>query len=154
KPLYGDAPLVSMLAPTGCDSLDVCGAAKLVCVQGDLNVSLAQLTTQAAASYPLFFCGEPTHEPTCTPARPQSVTGSAVYSGAPSPSDTDGDGLDNAHDNCPRIFNPVRPVDHGMQADADADGAGDSCDPCPLDANTTTCKTFDPNDSDSDGIPN
>ena len=56
-------------------------------------------------------------------------------------------------DNCPNVFNPIRPLDHGMQADADTDGLGDSCDPCPLDANTTTCSLFDPNDADGDGIP-
>jgi len=31
---------------------------------------------------------------------------------------------------------------------------GDACDLCPLDANTSTCKKFDPNDSDADGVAN
>jgi hypothetical protein len=47
--------------------------------------------------------------------------------------DTDLDGVDDAIDNCPSVFNPT-------QADADADGIGDQCDP---DA-----------DPDADGLPN
>ena len=43
-------------------------------------------------------------------------------------------------------------MDNGTQADTDGDGVGDACDPCPLDANTTTCTAFDPNDRDGDGV--
>ena len=57
-------------------------------------------------------------------------------------------------DNCVKVFNPARPLDNGKQADADGDGLGDACDPCPLTANSTTCAAADPNDSDGDGIPN
>jgi hypothetical protein len=67
------------------------------------------------------------------------VSGSTVYTGAPSSSDADGDGIPDASDDCPRVFNPIRPVDGGKQADADGDGVGDACDPCPLTANATTC---------------
>ena len=66
----------------------------------------------------------------------------------------DGDGVPDAMDNCPMIFNPIRPMDGGKQADADGDGIGDACDPCPLDANTTTCTTANPDDRDHDGVPN
>ena len=62
----------------------------------------------------------------------------------PGADDSDGDGIADATDNCPTVFNPVRPMDNGMQADADGDGEGDACDPCPLDANTTTCTPVDP----------
>lgn len=42
--------------------------------------------------------------------------------GAPIPLDTDGDGVSDPNDNCPRAYNPE-------QADLDADGTGDPCDP-------------------------
>ena len=48
------------------------------------------------------------------------------------PSDSDGDGIPDATDNCPTVFNPIRPIDNGGQADFDGDGVGDACDPCPL----------------------
>ena len=37
--------------------------------------------------------------------------------------DADGDGVEDAQDNCPSVFNPIRPVDGGVQADHDSDGA-------------------------------
>ena len=76
----------------------------------------------------------PPGEPSCTPARAVSVGGSTTYDGVAREGDEDGDGIEDAADNCPRVFNPVRPMDHGSQADADADGIGDPCDPSPLDA--------------------
>jgi hypothetical protein len=62
----------------------------------------------------------------------------------PSGIDSDGDGIPDTGDNCPKVFNPIRPMDNGMQPDADGDGQGDPCDPCPLDANTTTCSPVTP----------
>ncbi len=40
------------------------------------------------------------------------------------PTDTDGDGLDDASDNCPSVYNP-------QQLDANSNGIGDVCDPSP-----------------------
>ncbi len=40
------------------------------------------------------------------------------------PSDEDGDGIPDASDNCPTIYNPD-------QTDSDGEGLGDACDPCP-----------------------
>ncbi len=54
--------------------------------------------------------------------------------------DQDGDGLVNAHDNCPLTSNPD-------QSDRDHDGLGDPCDPCPdtaCSAVTDLCFPFDP----------
>jgi len=50
--------------------------------------------------------------------------------------DTDGDGVPDASDNCPTVYNPD-------QIDTDDDGYGDACDLCPEVANT---------DADEDGL--
>ncbi len=161
--LYGDAPVVSGLAGGAmCDTLDVCGVAKRVCVSRDLGGrTLAALTSANSTRYPLFFCGEPMNEPSCLPERNAMgslpnpvVAGSTRYTGVSSADDMDGDGVLNAMDDCPRVFNPVRPVDNGTQGDADRDGVGDACDPCPLTPDSTTCAAPDPNDRDGDGTSN
>jgi cysteine-rich repeat protein len=159
KVLYGDKTIVSAVPNVGAcedvdDAADVCGVQKRVCVSGEIGKTYQSLRTAVNGIYGTFFCGTPTNEPSCTPTRPASVAGSTVYTGATSATDNDGDGIANAMDNCPDVFNPVRPMDGGAQADADDDAVGDACDPCPLDANTMSCTVFDPNDADSDGIPN
>jgi cytosine/adenosine deaminase-related metal-dependent hydrolase len=137
--LYGDAALVRALRPSGCDGLAVCGAAKSVCLQSEIGMTWDVLKGAVANTYDAFFCGTPDAEPSCTPARAQSVAGSTVYSGAVTSGDSDGDGIPDSADNCPKVFNPIRPVDGGKQADADGDGVGDVCDPCPLVAHATSC---------------
>jgi murein DD-endopeptidase MepM/ murein hydrolase activator NlpD len=59
-------------------------------------------------SYPTP-CGANYHWLTCPPTTP----------------DSDGDGVPDASDNCPSVFNPT-------QADSDQDGAGDACDAFPF----------------------
>ncbi len=156
KVLYGDADVVAAIPPVqSCDSTTVCGGNKAICLQSEINMTLSALTTAVGSSvYGLYFCGTPTNEPTCVPSRPASVNGSTVYTGAITATDSDGDGIPDAKDNCPHFFNPIRPVDNGVQQDADSDGVGDACDPCPLDASSTACKSVDLNDTDGDGIPN
>ncbi|MFP6683264.1 MAG: amidohydrolase family protein, partial [Polyangiaceae bacterium] len=151
--LYGDAVVVDALA-SGCDALDVCGQAQRVCSSNDLGVSLAELEASAQPDYPLFFCDTPMDEPSCVPSRPSGVNGSSVYTGAASAGDQDGDGIADAEDNCPGVFNPVRPLDDGQQGDFDGDGEGDPCDVCPLDADVTDCVPYDSTDADGDGIAN
>jgi cysteine-rich repeat protein len=157
KVLYGDEAVVTAVPASGtCDQLDVCGVSKQVCLQSEINKNLAALKTSVGAIYPAFFCGAPMNEPTCVPQRgPMWVkSGSNAYTGVASAGDMDGDGIPDAMDNCPNVFNPIRPLDAGKQGDSDGDGVGDACDVCPLNANTTTCTTFDPNDTDGDTIPN
>jgi cytosine/adenosine deaminase-related metal-dependent hydrolase len=149
KPLYGDADLLRDAAIGGaaCEALDVCGAPKRACVAADIpGTTLAAVRAAGEAVYPLFFCGTPDKEPSCVPYRD-------TYKDGITADDEDGDGVKDADDDCPSIFNPIRPMDGGKQADFDGDGRGDACDPCPLDAKDG-CPALDANDVDGDGIPN
>jgi imidazolonepropionase-like amidohydrolase len=139
--LYGDDNIVTGLAAnsTTCDQISVCSTEKRACLMNDISTTYATLSSSNSTQYALFSCGTPpVNEPTCTPSRPNAVAGSTVYTGAPSAgTDSDGDGIPDAMDNCPMVFNPIRPMDNGVQPDADGDGMGDVCDPCPLDKSNT-----------------
>ncbi|MBL9027890.1 MAG: DUF4215 domain-containing protein [Myxococcales bacterium] len=150
--IYGDANVVSSLAGAGCDAIDVCGTQKQLCTQSEIGKSFASLKASGEV-YPAFFCGAPSNEPSCEPSRPVSVDGSSIY-GGPTAGDADGDGVADASDNCPDVFNPIRPLDGGAQSDADDDGEGDACDVCPLNPDTDQCTAITPGDSDADGVPN
>ena len=173
KVIYGEENVVT--STNNCESIDVCGSAKRICT-ADVGAKGTYAEIKAAAKYDLFFCGTPDNEPTCIPMRirdkdtisngngtsqygVQSYQNNAYYS---DPDDIDGDGIPNAKDNCPTMFNPVRPqyvpatieLDD-EQPDTDGDGMGDICDPYPTCAdNDDTCPVFNPNDSDSDGVDN
>ncbi|RKI33961.1 DUF4215 domain-containing protein [Corallococcus sp. AB004] len=163
KPLFGDQALVDGLKGTdACDALDVCGTQKAACVKSEIGKTLAEFqgSPDTQGLYPLFACGTPQNEPTCEPSRSAvntsfpvaAVNGSTVYTGVSSAADADADGVEDASDNCPTIFNPVRPMDNGRQVDTDGDGVGDACDPCPLEAGTTSCVAFRGDDDDHDGV--
>lgn len=134
--LFGDADLMSALGKS-CDALDVCGASKSICATQEFGTSYVGIQGAVSGAYPAFFCGTPSSEPTCVPIRVGEFTGVA------STDDNDGDGFDNTSDNCPNIFNPIRPIDLGVQPDNDGDGQGDACDETPLAA-----------DLDDDGTDN
>ncbi|RKH54454.1 amidohydrolase [Corallococcus sp. AB050B] len=164
KPLYGDQALVDGLkGADSCDALEVCGTQKAACLKSEIKMTLKEFQDSPDTKnlYPLFACGTPQNEPTCEPARSAvnttfpaaAVNGSTVYTGLASAEDTDADGIEDAADNCPTIFNPVRPMDNGRQLDTDGDGVGDACDPCPLEAGTTACQAFRGDDDDHDGVP-
>jgi len=125
KPLYGDAATVTGLGQT-CDAIDVCGESRAICTQFEWGTSYASLAAATSGAYPAFFCATPDGEPTCVPSRP------GEYSGALVGGDADGDGIADATDKCPYVFDPIRPIDDGVQPDDDGDGIGDACDPTPL----------------------
>src|SRR5690606_5236003 len=121
--LTGDAALVEALE-SGCDLLaDVCSVDKRVCLQREIGTNLAALEGGVGSVYPLFLCGVPTGEPTCVPSRTLTADttdlGTTAYQSFVDEDDLDGDGIENGVDNCPTIFNPVRPVDGSAQGDAD-----------------------------------
>lgn len=141
KVLVGASAVVAALEAS-CDELEVCGAKKRVCLSRDTGKSWDTIG-KLPGLYALASCGQaPPNEPTCIPARSldsDRVNQSTAFAGMSSPDDTDGDGIPNAKDNCPTVFNPARPLDKGVQENSDGDDLGDACDPCPFDKNTTTC---------------
>jgi cysteine-rich repeat protein len=161
KTLYGDGALVDALkGDNACDTLDVCSTAKAVCLQSEIGKDLAALQAANRTAYPLFACGgPPPDEPMCSPRRTStderflaSRNGSTTYTSEILPDDKDGDGIKDSVDNCPTMFNPVRPMDNGAQLDTDGDRVGDACDVCPLETGTA-CVTPNPADDDGDGVP-
>ena len=126
KALYGDAAVLDALG-AGCAALDVCGTPKEICLDVP-NLKLADVQQAASGVYPLFFCraAAVTAEPSCVPYRD-------AYPNGTSATDHDGDGVIDAQDDCPDVFNPPRGMDMGKQSDVDGDGFGDACDAKPLD---------------------
>ena len=175
-PLYGNSELLTPFpGTTDCEALpdvcgtNVCGTAKHACVMRESEMPFSMLMTEAVYDdglLPLCWCdGGAADEPTCTPERqvgmggmlpPTMLNGSNNYTGAITADDRDGDGILDVSDNCPCTFNAIRPLDNGVQADADADGFGDACDPCPLggDDDPSTCTVVDVTDFDMDGVLN
>ncbi len=133
--LYGEADVVAVL-DASCEEVTVCSNPRRVCSQREFGKTFATLTAAVPLAYPAIICAAPADEPTCLPSRPTEYDG--VTAG-----DQDGDGVANATDSCPTVFNPIRPMDHSGQADVDGDGVGDACDPTPVGT-----------DLDLDGTPN
>jgi hypothetical protein len=120
-----------------CEAVDICGAGRSICAAGEFEGrTFAEIEATVldpddpedpddpAPAYPAEICAAPPQEPTCLPSRPGEYDGTTGE-------DPDGDGV-TAGDNCPDVFNPVRPIDGEVQADVDGDGAGDACDETPL----------------------
>ncbi len=132
-PMYGDTKLIKALSsdyhvlPPEQSYAD-----KAVCLgeikQANPDFDFDDFLKVNASSYPLTFPANKRieDEPSCVPARYQEYSGGILLD------DMDGDGIADQKDNCREIFNPVRPMDNGKQADYDNDGIGDACDPNPL----------------------
>ncbi len=134
--LHGDAALVDALSSdggAGCEALKNCLSGKKLCAKREFGQDTAALAKTIGTPYDLYFCGVPQGEPSCVPSR------SGVFTGEPSATDKDGDGIEDSKDLCPTVFSAIRPMDGGQQIDSDGDGKGDSCDVCPLTANSTDC---------------
>ena len=137
EPLYGEADTLSELGQS-CETVDVCDVEMALCADREFGDSYDEIMDEVDDAYPAFFCDAvPTDEPTCVPSRP------GEYDGEITADDSDGDGIVDAEDNCPYVFNPPRPIDGDAQPDADGDGEGDPCDETPL-----------PDDLDGDGTNN
>ena len=158
--IYGDNLLMSdpVFGQGDCEALNVCDGARLVCVTKDSHgeETLAKILAAGTPNYPLFTCGGGAgpNEPTCTPWR-------TSYADGITDDDKDGDGMPDATDNCPSVFNAVRlmdsndvePTASSPQPDTDGDGMGDACDPCPL-VSGSKCTAVSQEDIDSDTIGN
>lgn len=164
KPQYGDAEIMAAIAAKDCETMDVCGTPKMVCMrdasvtlgnetvaqvksslEGALSAALAADKPAADYAYayelwPLFECG----------AKADALIHCDVSGGSavePSATDADGDGKADATDNCPKIWNPD-------QGNLDGDAQGDACDVCPFVVDATTCPKPGPDDIDGDGVAN
>jgi large repetitive protein len=148
-PLTGDADLLDAMLPVdafaACEALEDCVADHVVCMDG--GQTLAAVQASVGAAYDYTICGVPADEPTCVPLRDDEDGDGLIYPTS-SLNDLDQDGVEDAVDNCPDVFNPGKPLDGFVQGDADADGEGDACDVCPLDP-TGVCNWLDP---DLDGV--
>ena len=164
RPLYGDKALIEAIVAQDCEPMEVCGAAKIVCMKdskvdkgtqsvADIRSHLETTLASAKAAdnpksefaygyelFPLYECG----------AAADALINCDVGGGTavpPSEADLDGDGKANSGDNCPKVFNPD-------QGNLDSDGQGDACDVCPLVDGATTCPKPGANDTDGDATPN
>jgi cytosine/adenosine deaminase-related metal-dependent hydrolase len=142
-PMFGDAPVLAALGSGDgqCEVISLCATGdKRVCTLRDLGQTYASILSSVGPNtYPPAFCGVPDNEPTCVPARIEPSDPSGPYTGLPAPGDADGDGIADAQDNCPAVFNPRRPIDGMAQADADTDGIGDECDACAIETGNLPC---------------
>ena len=157
-PLYGDSVLVKNVGGSECETLTVCNVRKRACVFKDTGgeVGLPDVQKVGDGFYPLFTCkgDTPKDEPSCAPFRGPTADQPQVSTyGGTTETDKDGDGIPDAQDNCPTVFNPIRPMDNGAQPDNDGDGIGDACDRCAL-ASGEGCTVPDTDDYDGDGLPN
>ncbi|KGJ95222.1 amidohydrolase family protein [Colwellia psychrerythraea] len=109
KPLFGYSSIMESMT-NGCEDLSAQGMpGRQVCLENDTGYSLKNLYNVNKDFFALYQSSFDSSEPSCTPVRYDN------YSGQITSSDNDGDGVLNSEDNCPSIFNPIRPMDNGNQ---------------------------------------
>ena len=150
-PLYGSAALMDVLPPGDpfmgdlCDDVDVCGEDKQVCFRsqaGDRTYQelMDDLAGELGAQlYPTVFCPD---DPGYEPQRCEMVG-----LGGPAAADADLDGVDDAEDLCPRVFDPE-------QRDEDGDAMGNACDPLVWEPGSSGSSQVTQDDLDGDGTAN
>jgi hypothetical protein len=122
----GDASIGAVPAswPDDATGPDNCGSAGSIEDNGDSTVTITAPVTPGPHTFEVVWTAA------LSPAGandPSSITGSSpkvtyTLTVSSPPSDTDGDGIPDASDNCPTVAN-------ADQADLDGDGVGDACDP-------------------------
>jgi len=133
-PLYGDTYLIDSIRPvtTGSETLLVNGCTKRIYTIEEIGKTIAQVEADASVTpIPLVYNASILNTK-IVPERTGWSAGGYEYTGQITSNDLDGDGIENNLDNAPNYFNPVRPLDDGVQADSDGDGVGDVIDPTPL----------------------
>ena len=128
EPLYGDTYLIDNLRSDteNSETISVEGMTKRIYTIGELGKTIATIEGEASVSpLPLVYDASALNTK-IVPFR------TSEYTGQKTSSDFDGDGIENNLDNAPNIFNPIRPLDDGAQADSDGDGVGDVADSTPL----------------------
>ena len=149
-------PTWSTRSPPAATPLAVCGANKAICAMSETGKTLRRAARRRTcpATRPSSATAR---RPTSRPARPSAPRRSTARRSTTGATHARRHGRrrhpQQRSDNCPTVFNPIRPVDNGAQADADGDGVGDACDPCPLDKSAMSCAVVDPDDVDGDGVP-
>jgi hypothetical protein len=163
--LYGEQDLAAPIAGPLCESMDVCGTGRTICVATStsptdgLDETLVDITNTLETALMTNRMLDPDWNPSdlgltyewelydlysCEPP-PVCQLGTGSISGVPTTGDVDGDDEPDATDLCPDVFDPD-------QSDVDGDTVGDACDVCPLDADTTDCSGPAPSDADGDTI--
>lgn len=139
-PMHGNVPIMDVLgaiAPA-CEAINLCGKEQRICLEREAPGN-TYAALDAIFEYPLVSCASPPpNERTCIPSRVSPNT-APNFNGMPIADDADGDGIADALDNCPLVFNPPLPIGDAAQEDTDGDNEGDACDICPLDSYTTIC---------------
>ncbi len=135
--LSGDSELCLSL-PHGLDAHDdvLAGSTtKSLFLSRETGTDWAAFTAAYAGSYGVQTTIDSGYPVSAIPARPS--TSVPTYDGVIRAGDKDGDGIADAQDLAPSVFNPIRPLDSGSQQDADGDGLADEADPAPWYAGTS-----------------